>query len=93
VSAAVKTQLASLAEGLGAAIHTANKGLLVRVRVLVFTKVLWKRKNFAAELTRECLLSTVDVIVPLQGKFSRESFSTHWMLANKNSYGHGGIIS
>lgn len=64
--APVQTQLASLAKGLSAAVDPADEGLLVRVRELVFAQVLRQGENLAAELAREGLPPTVNVVVALQ---------------------------
>ena len=66
MGASVETQFPPLAEGFRAAVHPTDKWLLVCVCILVFTKVLWKCKNFAAELAREGLLAAVNVVVALE---------------------------
>lgn len=85
MSSPVETQFTTLTEGFCAAINPTYEWLLICVSILVFTKVLWKRKNFAAELTWEGLLTTVNVVVPLEREFCGESLSTVLMLANEDS--------
>ena len=81
--AAVETQFPSLAEGFSTSIHTANEWLLVRMCILMFTKVLRESKHFAAILTRECLLSTVNIVVALERELGSESFAAVRVLTNE----------
>ena len=81
MSAPVKTELASLSEGLCAAVDTADEGLLVRVGVLMFPQVLRQCKHLAAELTRKSLPSAMDVVVPLERELGGEALGALGELA------------
>lgn len=64
VGAAMEREFATLAEGFHAAVDSADEGLLVCVRILVFAEVLRQGEHFAAKAAWKCLLPTVDVVVP-----------------------------
>ena len=81
MGAPVKTELASLSEGLRAAVDTADEGLLVRVSVLMFPQVLRQCKHLAAELTRKSLLPAMDIVVPLERELGGEALGALGELA------------
>ena len=76
MGASVQGEFPALAERLQAAVHSADERLLVRMRVLVFSKILREREHFVTILAGKCLLSAVDIVVALQREFSRESLAT-----------------
>lgn len=75
VCSAMEGQLAPLAEGLGASIYPADERLLICVGVLMLSEILRQRKHLVAELTRECLLSRMDVVMALKREFCSKTLA------------------
>jgi hypothetical protein len=65
VGSAVEGELPTLAEGLRAAVDSADERLLVCVGILVLAQILGESEHFVAKLAIESLLSTMDIVVTL----------------------------
>jgi hypothetical protein len=72
VSPPVERKLASLTERFFTTIHSAQKGLLVSMCVLVLSEILRQGEYFLAEVALEGFDFGVDVVVAFEGELGGE---------------------